>query len=199
MVSVLHLADQGIVYKQGDTATSVFYIQSGRIKLVTFSLQGKAAMLGLLESACFFGEGCLLPDHPYRASDAISMGSSTILRFEEATLCRLLREDERFASAFLSSVVARSFRLEEDLFDHLFNSSEKRLARALLRLADGGSGNGSFATVPRVSQEALAQMIGASRSRVSQFLNKFRRLGFIEYDRDLQIRKSRLSAFLGSN
>lgn len=182
---------QGI-FSQWDVADSVFYLQKGKVKLTVVSKRGKEAVIGMVEPGQFFGESSLVAGHPLRMASATSMGRSTILRFEKAAVVRLLHEDAEFADCFVSYTLARTVRVEEDLVDQLFNSTEKRLARVLLLLANFGQEGKPQAVIPRISQETLAQMVGASRPRVSSFLNKFRKLGFIEYNGGLRVKSSLL-------
>ncbi|WP_026597044.1 Crp/Fnr family transcriptional regulator [Methylobacterium sp. 77] len=189
-VSEYFLEERHVIYNQGDLADSVFYVSGGQIKLVAFSISGKEAIIGISNAGQFFGEGCLIAGHSRRASDAVAIGPATILRIEKALVIRLLREDDIFSGSFLAHLLARSKRIEEDLIDQLFNSSEKRLARTLLLLANFDTDDDLTAVIPRLSQASLAQMVGASRPRVSQFLNKFRDLGFIEYDGEIRVHRS---------
>ena len=180
------------IFLQGEAADSVFYLQKGKVKLTVVSKRGKEAVIGMVEPGQFFGESSLVAGHPLRMASATCIGYSTILRFEKATVVRLLHEDAEFADCFVSYTLARTVRVEEDLVDQLFNSTEKRLARVLLLLANFGQDGAPHAVIPRISQETLAQMIGASRPRVSSFLNKFRKLGFIEYNGGLKVNSSLL-------
>lgn len=180
------------IFAQGDAADSVFYLRKGKVKLAVVSKRGREAVIGMVEPGQFFGESSLVAGHPLRMASATSIGHSTILRFEKATVVRLLHEDAEFADCFVSYTLARTVRVEEDLVDHLFNSTEKRLARVLLLLANFGQEGKPQAVIPRISQETLAQMVGASRPRVSSFLNKFRKLGFIEYNGGLRVNSSLL-------
>jgi CRP-like cAMP-binding protein len=169
------------VFSQGDTADAVFYIQSGKVKLTVVSKRGKEAVLAILPEASFFGEGCLA-GRPLRMATASAVQRSTILRVEKATMVRLLHQEPEFAGRFLAYLLSRNIRMEADLVDHLFNSSEKRLARLLLLLANFGQESKPIPVVAKMSQETLAEMIGTTRSRVSFFMNRFRELGFIDYN-----------------
>lgn len=180
------------VFSQGDPADAVFYLQKGRIKLTVISQRGKEGVIGMVEPGQFFGESSLVAGHPLRMASASSIGRSTVLRFEKEAVVRLLHENPEFADHFVSYALARTVRVEEDLVDQLFNSTEKRLARVLLLLANFGQDGKPQPVIPRISQETLAQMVGASRSRVSSFLNKFRDLGFIEYNGGLRVNNSLL-------
>lgn len=184
------------VFAQGDAADAVFYIQTGKIKLTVVSKRGKEAVVAILPEACFFGEGCLA-GQPLRMSTASAVQQSNVLRVEKAGMLRLLHEKPEFAGQFLAYVLARNIRMEADLVDHLFNSSEKRLARLLLLLANFGQESKPIPLLAKISQETLAEMIGTTRSRVSFFLNRFRELGFIEYDGGgMQINSSLLGVVL---
>ncbi|HET7215399.1 MAG TPA: Crp/Fnr family transcriptional regulator [Terriglobia bacterium] len=182
---------QGI-FSQGEVADSVFYLQKGKVKLTVVSKRGKEAVIGMVEPGQFFGESSLVAGHPLRMASATSIGRSTILRFEKSAVVRLLHEDSEFADCFVAYTLARTVRVEEDLVDQLFNSTEKRLARVLLLLANFGQDGKPQTVIPKISQETLAQMVGASRPRVSSFLNKFRKLGFIEYNGGLRVKSSLL-------
>ena len=190
--SVHEFRNKQRIFAQGDVADSVFYLQKGKVKLAVVSKRGREAVIGMVESGQFFGESSLVAGHPLRMASATSIGHSTILGFEKGTVVRLLHEDAEFADCFVSYTLARTVRVEEDLVDHLFNSTEKRLARVLLLLANFGQEGKPQAVIPRISQETLAQMVGASRPRVSSFLNKFRKLGFIEYNGGLRVNSSLL-------
>src|SRR5579859_255976 len=180
--SVKEFRDGQTVFAQGDPADTVFYLQKGRIKMTVVSDRGKEAVIGMVDPGQFFGESSLVAGHPLRMATATSMGHSTVLRFEKEAVVRLLHENTQFADYFVSYTLARTVRVEEDLVDQLFNSTEKRLARVLLLLANFGQEGKPQPVIPRISQETLSQMVGASRPRVSSFMNKFRKLGFIDYD-----------------
>jgi CRP-like cAMP-binding protein len=169
------------VFSQGDTADAVFYIQSGKVKLTVVSKRGKEAVVAILPEASFFGEGCMA-GQPLRISTASAVQRSTIIRVEKPVMLRLLHQEPEFAERFLAYLLSRNIRMEADLVDHLFNSSEKRLARLLLLLANFGQESKPIPVVAKMSQETLAEMIGTTRSRVSFFLNRFRELGFIDYN-----------------
>ena len=190
--SVHEFRNKQRIFSQGDAADSVFYLQKGKVKLTVVSRRGQEAVIGMVEAGQFFGESSLVAGHLLRMASSASIGHSTILRFEKATIVRLLHEDAKFADCFVSYTLARTVRVEEDLVDQLFNSTEKRLARILLLLANFGQGGKPQPVIPRISQETLAQMVGASRPRVSSFLNKFRKLGFIEYNGGLKVNSSLL-------
>lgn len=188
--SIQELRNKQCIFAQGDAADSVFYLRKGKVKLTVVSRRGKEAVIGMVEPGEFFGESSLVAGHALRMASATSIGRSTILRFEKTTVVRLLHEDAEFADCFVSYTLARTVRVEEDLVDQLFNSTEKRLARVLLLLANFGQDGKPQAIIPRISQETLAQMVGAGRPRVSSFLNKFRKLGFIEYNGGLRVNSS---------
>jgi CRP/FNR family transcriptional regulator, cyclic AMP receptor protein len=184
-----------IIFTQGDPADAIFYIEKGKVKITVLSPEGKKAVLAILNSGEFFGEGCLT-DHPQRMATVSTMTACQIVRLEKATVIRLLHEDRTFSEMFMSFLLMRTIRVEEDLIDQLFNSSEKRLARILLQLAKFGKADKPELVIPKVSQETLAQMVGTTRGRVNTFMNKFRHLGFIEYDGDIKVHRSLLNVIL---
>jgi len=186
-----------IVFSQGDPADAVFYIQSGKVKVTVVSEQGKEAVVAILGADNFFGEGCLA-GQPVRMGSATAITPSVILLVAKEKMVRLLHKQHEMSDRFIAHMLARNIRIEEDLIDQLFNSSEKRLARALLLLARYGKQDAPARMVPKISQETLAEMIGTTRSRVNFFLNKFKKLGFIEYDGEipLKINNSLLSVVL---
>lgn len=173
-------ADESI-FSQGDPANAVFYVQSGKVKLTVVSKSGKEAVIAHLPESSFFGEGCLA-GQPLRMSTARALQICTIVRIEKAVMLGLLHREPEFAEQFLTHMLSRNIRMESDLIDHLFNSSEKRLARLLLLMANFGQESKPIPVIAKISQESLAEMIGTTRSRVSFFLNRFRDLGFIDYD-----------------
>jgi CRP/FNR family cyclic AMP-dependent transcriptional regulator len=184
------------VFSQGDPADAVYYIESGRVKLTVLSTRGREAVIGILEQGTFFGEGCLA-GQPLRMSTANAMQPSTIVRVDKETTVRLLHQEPEFAELFISYLLSRNVRIEEDLVDQLFNSSEKRLARILLLLAHFGKETKPEPVVPKMSQETLAAMVGTTRSRVSYFMNRFRKLGFIHYNGGgLQVHNALLTVIL---
>ena len=188
-------AKSAVVFSQGDQADDVFYVQQGRIKLSVLSRIGKEAVVAILSKGDFFGEGCLA-DQPRRIATASAMSASTILVIPRESMIDLLHTEPRFAERFLEHMLARNIRVEEDLVDMLFNSSEKRLARGLLLLARYGKQDQPL-LIPAMSQETLAEMIGTTRSRVNFFMNKFRDLGFIEYSGgDIKVNSSLLTIVL---
>jgi CRP/FNR family cyclic AMP-dependent transcriptional regulator len=185
-----------IVFSQGGPADAVFYIQKGKIKITVISEHGKEAVVALLGTGDFCGEGCLA-GQPLRMSTAVAMTDCVATRLEKAAIIRTLHDQPAFSELFLSYVLSRIIRVEEDLVDQLFNSSEKRLARLLLLLANFGKETLPEPVIASISQETLAEMIGTTRSRVSSFMNKFRRLGFIDYNGDgLEVHSSLLNVVL---
>jgi CRP-like cAMP-binding protein len=183
------------IFTQGDPATSVMYVRRGAVRLSVVSHAGKEAVIAVLEPGSFFGEGCLA-SQPRRMATATAMMASTIGVVDKGDMVRALHASPAFADGFLTHMLTRNIRIEQDLIDQLFNSSEKRLARTLLLLARYGEPDVSHRTLPRVSQETLAEMVGTTRSRVNFFMNKFRKLGFIEYNGALKINNSLLSVVL---
>jgi CRP/FNR family cyclic AMP-dependent transcriptional regulator len=184
-----------VIFAQGEPATTVLYVDQGAVRLSVLSHAGKEAVIAVLEGGHFFGEGCLA-GQAHRMSTATAMAPCSILTVEREEMSRQLRGYPQFASQFLTHMLTRNIRIEEDLVDHLFNSSEKRLARTLLLLARYGEPEASHRSLPRLSQEMLAEMIGTTRSRVNFFMNKFRKLGFIEYNGVLKINNSLLTVVL---
>jgi CRP-like cAMP-binding protein len=183
------------IFSQGDPATSVMYVASGTVRLSVLSKTGKEAVIAVLGAGHFFGEGCLI-GQPLRMATAAAMEPETIIIVDKAEMVRQLHGQPAFADRFLTHMLTRNIRIEEDLIDQLFNSSEKRLARTLLLLARYGEPEASQQTLPKVSQETLAEMVGTTRSRVNFFMNKFRKLGFIEYNGGLKINNSLLTVVL---
>jgi CRP-like cAMP-binding protein len=183
------------IFAQGEPATSVMYVEKGAVRLSVLSHAGKEAVIAVLDSGNFFGEGCLA-SQPQRMATATAMAPSTIVAVEKQDMVRQLHAQPAFADRFLTHMLTRNIRIEEDLIDQLFNSSEKRLARTLLLLARFGEPEASHRALPRVSQETLAEMVGTTRSRVNFFMNKFRKLGFIEYNGGLKINNSLLTVVL---
>ena len=183
------------LFSQGDPADAVFYILKGKITLSVLSRQGKEAVIAMLGPDDFFGEGCLAGQRLRMASATTTAGSS-IMRLEKKAIVRLLGAEPTFAELFLTYVLVRNARIEEDLVDQLFNSSEKRLARTLLLLAHVGKERKPESMIPKISQETLAEMIGTTRARVSFFMNRFRQLGLIEYNGALRVHSSLLTIVL---
>jgi CRP-like cAMP-binding protein len=184
-----------VIYEQGGPCDAVFYLQKGTVKLQVFSHAGKEAIVAMLEAGDFFGEGALA-GQPARMATAVATSATTILIIETQKMLRLLHEQHTFSDRFLVHVLARNIRVEADLVDHLFNSSEKRLARALLLLARYGKHDPPHRVIPRLSQETLAEMVGTTRSRVNLFMNKFKKLGYIDYNGGLRVNDSLLSIVL---
>jgi len=193
--SIERFGKDQIVFSQGDPADAVFYIQKGKVKLTVVSQQGKEAVVAILEPASFFGEACLAGE-TVRMATASSLEDTTILRIEKRAMIDVLHQEPAFSELFMRYVLSRNIRIQEDLVDHLFNSSEKRLARVLLLLAHFGKDTPPDTAIAKISQETLAEMVGTTRSRVSFFLNKFRKLGFINYNGDLHIHSSLLNVVL---
>ena len=183
------------IFRQGDPADAVFYIQKGKVKITVISEHGKEAVVALLGPDEFCGEGCLT-GQPLRISTAMAMTDCEIMRLEKAAIIRVLHEEPTFSEMFLSHLLTRTMRVEEDLVDQLFNSSEKRLARALLLLANFGKESRPEPVIAKVSQETLAELIGTTRSRVSFFMNKFRKLGLIDYNGHMEVHSSLLNVVL---
>jgi CRP/FNR family transcriptional regulator, cyclic AMP receptor protein len=183
------------VFVQGDAADTVFYIQKGKVKLTVLSEQGKEAVVAILEPGQFFGEGCL-NGHPRRIATTTAMEDCTITAIAKDAMIDLLHEEPKFSELFMSYLLTRNSRIEEDLIDQLFNSSERRLARLLLLLAHFGKQGSPQPINPNINQETLAEMIGTTRSRVSFFMNKFRKLGFISYNGKIEVHNSLLNAVL---
>jgi len=194
-VQRVEYAAEATIFGQGEPATSILYVVHGTVRLSVLSSSGKEAVIAVLDDNHFFGEGCLV-GQPNRMSTASAMSASTIIVVEKPEMVRHLHAKPAFADRFLTHMLTRNIRIEEDLIDQLFNSSEKRLARTLLLLARYGEPEASHRTLPRLSQETLAEMVGTTRSRVNFFMNKFRKLGFIEYNGGLKINNSLLSVVL---
>jgi CRP/FNR family transcriptional regulator, cyclic AMP receptor protein len=184
-----------IVYRQGDPSDSVFYIQRGKVKQTVLSEHGKEAVVALLGTGDFFGEGCLT-GQPLRLATVSAMTECVIVRITKADTIRVIHEEPAFAELFIAHLLARNLRVEEDLVDQLFNSSEKRLARVLLLLANFGKDGRPEPILAKISQETLAEMIGTTRSRVSFFMNKFRQLGLIDYNGHIEVHSSLLNVVL---
>jgi CRP/FNR family cyclic AMP-dependent transcriptional regulator len=184
-----------IIFSQGEVAEAVFYIQEGQVKLTVVSEQGKEAVVGIVGVGHFFGEGCL-NGHPLRLATTTAIDDCVITRIEKATMIATIHKEPKFSELFMSYILARNSRIEEDLIDQLFNSSEKRLARLLLLLANFGKEGKPEPIVGKISQEMLAEMIGTTRARVSFFMNKFRKLGFIDYNGKLEVHSSLLNMVL---
>jgi len=184
-----------VVFSQGDAGDAVFYIQKGKAKLTVVSEQGREAVIAILGTDDFFGEGCLA-GQTKRIATVTAMSDSVIVRLEKSAIVRVLHEEPAFSEKFIAHLLGRSIRVEADLVDQLFNSSEKRLARLLLLLANFGKDGAPEPVIPKISQETLADMIGTTRSRVSFFMNKFRKLGFIHYNGGIEVHSSLLNVVL---
>ncbi len=196
--SVLQYPKNRKVFSQGDPADSVFYIQKGKVKVCVVSEQGKEAVVALHGNGDFFGEGCL-NGHHLRLATVVTMTECVIMRIEKSAMVRALHNKPKFSEMFMSYLLSRNSRVEEDLVDQLFNSSEKRLARVLLLMANFGKEGKPEPVLPKLSQETLAEMVGATRPRVSFFMNKFRKLGFINYNGRLEVHNSLLNVVLHDN
>jgi len=183
------------VFEQGDVADTVFYIQNGRVKLTVLSEQGKEAVVAILEPLQFFGEGCM-NGLKLRISTATAMEDCAIMAITKSAMITTLHDEPKFSELFMAYLLTRNSRIEEDLIDQLFNSSERRLARTLLLLANFGKEGSPQSINPNISQETLAEMIGTTRSRVSHFMNKFRKLGLISYNGHIEVNNSLLSTVL---
>ena len=185
------------IFAQGDSSDAVFYIKEGKVKLTVVSTIGKEATIGILNEGDFFGEGCLT-GQPLRLCSATTVTDCTVMRIDKKSMVEVLHKEHAFSDMFVAYLLARNIRYEEDLVDQLFNSSEKRLARVLLLLAHFGKDGKQETVIPKMSQETLAEMIGTTRSRVSFFMNRFRNLGFIDYDggSGLQVHSSLLNMIL---
>ena len=193
--STTELQTKQVVFRQGDPADAIFYIQKGKIKLTVLSKQGKEAVIAILGKGDFFGEGCLA-GQPLRMATATAMSECSVVRMKKGRMVRVLQKEPAFSEMFVTYLLSRNIRIEEDLVDQLFNSSEKRLARVLLLLANFGKEGKPEPVVVKLSQETLAEIVGTTRSRVSFFMNKFRKLGFIEYNGGLEVHSSLLNVVL---
>jgi CRP/FNR family transcriptional regulator, cyclic AMP receptor protein len=184
-----------VIFAQGDPADSVIYIKKGKVKVTVVSKQGKEAVVAILGTDEFLGEGCLI-GQPKRLATATTMSDCVTMRVDKVEILRVLQDEPTFSKMFISHILARNARIEEDLVDQLFNSTEKRLARLLLLLANFGKAGQTEPILVKISQETLAEMIGTTRSRVSHFMNKFRKLGFIDYNGHLEIHNSLVGVLL---
>jgi CRP/FNR family transcriptional regulator, cyclic AMP receptor protein len=192
---IVEYPKKAAIFSQGDSAGSVMYIQQGRVKLTVVNGVGKEAAVAVLGPGDFFGEGCLA-GQSLRIGAATATAPTTVLIIEKSEMNRVLHAEHEFSDRFITYMLTRNIRIEADLVDQLFNSTEKRLARALLLLARYGEDNQPQLVLPKISQETLAETIGTTRSRVNLFMNKFKKLGFIKYNGGLQINKSLLSVVL---
>jgi CRP/FNR family transcriptional regulator, cyclic AMP receptor protein len=193
--SLLQFRKKQIIFSQGAKSSSVFYIREGRVKLTVVSANAKEAIIAVLGNGDFLGEGCLA-GQPLRMATATAISASSILEIRKSEMMRVMREEPAFSERFMAHVLSRNIRVEADLVDQLFNSSEKRLARTLLLLAQYGKEGKPESIVPKISQETLAEIVGTTRSRVSFFMNRFRKLGFIEYNGELCVHSSLLNVVL---
>ena len=193
---IIHLKPKEAFYTQGDPADCVFYIQSGRAKLTVISKEGKEAIIALLTAGNFVGEDSMAGTPGLRMATATALIPCSALKIERAEMVRVMHEEHAFSDMFLKFLLERSMRTQADLVDQLFNSSEKRLARILLLMADFGQPGEPESLIPKISQETLAEMIGTTRSRVSFFMNRFRKMGFIDYNGGIKIHKSLLNVVL---
>jgi CRP/FNR family transcriptional regulator, cyclic AMP receptor protein len=193
--SIGEYREDQIVFSQGDPADAVFYIQKGKVKITVVSEQGKEAVVAILETNEFFGEGCLA-GQAKRIATVATMTGSVIVRLDKAAIIRVIHQEPAFSEMFIAYLLGRTIRVEADLVDQLFNSSEKRLARMLLLLANFGKESKPEPLIAKISQETLAEMIGTTRSRVSFFMNKFRKLGFIDYNGHIEVHSSLLNVVL---
>ena len=193
--TTLKVPKKQILFSQGDATDAVFYVQAGKVKLIVVSPQGKEAVIAILEPGSFFGEGCLA-GQPMHLATATAVDDASIVRIDKQSMLRLLQDDRTFSAVFLTYMLARNVRIQEDLVDQLFNSSEKRLARALLIMAHFGKEGKQEQVIPKISQEALAGMIGTTRSRVSFFMNRFKKMGLIHYNSGLHVHSSLLNIVL---
>ena len=184
-----------VLFSQGDAASAVFYIQTGQVRISVTSSQGQEAIIAILEPSAFFGEGCLAGQLVCMTT-AATTEKSTIIRIDKQAMIKAIHDEPVFSEQFLAYLLARNIRIQEDLVDQLFNSSEKRLARALLLMAHFGKEGKSEEVIPKISQEVLAEMIGTTRSRVSHFMNKFRKLGFLDYNGGVHVHSSLLNVVL---
>jgi CRP/FNR family transcriptional regulator, cyclic AMP receptor protein len=193
--SVTRHADSEVIFSQAAPADALFYIQKGKVRVTVVSNRGKQAVIAILGTGNFFGEGCLA-GQLLRTSSATAMGVCSVVRLETAAALAVIRTEPAFSGMFLRYVLSRNIRIEEDLVDQLFNSSEKRLARVLLLSANFGKEGKPEPVIPKMSQETLAEIIGTTRSRVSFFMNRFRKMGFIDYRKGLEVHSSLLNILL---
>lgn len=193
---IVHLKNKEIAFSQGDPADSVLYIQSGRLRLSVISKTGKEATIALLGAGSFCGEECVASSQLVRVVSASAISPCVLLKIDRKEMIRVLHREHALSDIFVGHLLARNARIQEDLVDQLFNSSEKRLARVLLLLAQFGKDDATGAVIPKMSQEVLAEMVGTTRTRVNFFMNRFRKLGFIGYNRSIEVHPSLLSVVL---
>jgi CRP-like cAMP-binding protein len=194
--TIVDLKRKQTIFSQGDPADAVFYIQRGKVRLSVISSGGKEATIALLGAGDFLGEECIASSHTLRMATAETITEGAVLKIERQEMVRALHEQHAISDIFVSYLLSRNLRVQEDLVDQLFNSSEKRLARALLLLAQFGKEGAPETVIPKISQEVLAEMVGTTRARVNFFMNRFRKLGFIEYNGKLLVHRSLLSVVL---
>jgi CRP/FNR family cyclic AMP-dependent transcriptional regulator len=194
--TIVHLHKKQIVFSQGDPADSVFYIQKGRVKLTVVSKHGREATIALLGAGDFVGEECIAASQSLRIATAAALTEAAVLKIDKAAMARALHQQHAFSDLFVAYLLDRNARVQGDLVDQLFSSSEKRLARILLLLAQFGKEGAQDKVVPKISQEVLAAMVGTTRARVNFFMNRFRKLGFIEYNGELRVHSSLLNIIL---
>jgi CRP/FNR family cyclic AMP-dependent transcriptional regulator len=187
--------DNQKIFSQGDLSDAIFYIQKGKVKITVVSQQGKEAVVGILGPGDFFGESCLIGQRQ-RAAAVTTLSKCSIVRLEKAAATKVIHDEPEFAGLFLAYLLNRNMRIEEDLVDQLFNSSEKRLARVLLLLANFGKDGKPDKVIPKMSQETLAEIVGTTRPRISFFMNKFRKMGFIKYNGEMEVHSSLLNVIL---
>ena len=192
---IVAVSKKQTIFGQGDSSDAVFYIQKGKVKLTVVSKTGKEATIGVLNEGDFFGEGCLT-GQPLRMCSATAMTDCTVMRIDKKSMLEVIHRERAFSDMFVAYLLARNIRYEEDLVDQLFNSSEKRLARILLLLAHFGKEGKPEVAIPKISQETLAEMVGTTRGRVSFFMNRFRKLGFVRYNGELEVHSSLLDVVL---
>jgi CRP/FNR family transcriptional regulator, cyclic AMP receptor protein len=192
-IAVLHRKQT--IFAQGDSSDAVFHIQNGKVKLTVVSKTGKEATIGILSEGDFFGEGCLI-GQPLRMCSATAITDCSVMRIDKKSMMRVIHRERAFSDMFVAYLLTRNTRYEEDLIDQLFNSSEKRLARVLLLLAHFGKEGKPEVAIPKISQETLAEMVGTTRSRVNFFMNRFRKLGFVHYNGELEVHSSLLNVVL---
>jgi CRP/FNR family cyclic AMP-dependent transcriptional regulator len=193
--SIASFAKKRTIFAQGDLSDAVFYIQEGRVKLTVVATSGKEATIGILTQGDFFGEGCLA-GQPLRMCSATAMDDCSVMHIDKKSMMEVIHRERAFSDMFVEYLLTRNIRYEEDLVDQLFNSSEKRLARILLLLAHFGKDGKPQVTIPKISQETLAEMVGTTRSRVNFFMNRFRKLGFVRYNGGLEVHSSLLNIVL---
>jgi len=194
--TIVHLQKKRVVFSQGDLSDAVFYIQSGRIRLSVISRAGKEATIALLTAGNFLGEECVAAAQSIRLASAVALTDCALLRIDREEMRRALHQEHALSDLFVAYLLARNIRVQEDLVDQLFNSSEKRLARILLQLAKFGKEGAPETVVPKINQEVLAEMVGTTRGRINFFMNRFRKLGFIEYNGELTVHSSLLNVVL---